>query len=229
MVTKPTVYPTPQVIPEDRRLHNNYHFDFSPKREEYVEFDGPLEYDFWVLKESDPSVIQLCPQPLKIYERIDGRILNYTFDLWTLEEHRGEILWDIKEKKRLVEDVNGNLVPAKWPQVKKWASTRSAEIRFVTEDDIAHPSTALLITNWKEMLRFIGPASPRVTKREEEAVLALVSQEPQSIGRILQALYRSDESKVNTAIVRLLHQGLLLSDVDSRPFNGNTMLRTPNA
>ena len=229
MVIEPILTPKPIVIPEDRRLKNNYHMDFSPKRGEYVEFDGPLEYNFWVLKESHPNVIQLCPQPLKIYERIDGRILDYTFDLWTLEEDQGEILWDVKEKKKLVEDVNGNMVPAKWPQVCKWSENRSPVIRFVTEDHISDSSTALRITNWKEMLRFIGPASPRITKKEEEAVLERLAREPQSIGNILRALYRLDESKVKTAIVRLLHQGNLLSDVDSRPFNGNTLLQVPNA
>ena len=229
MATEPIICPTPHVIPDDRRLRNNYHIDYSPKRDEYVEFDGPLEYDFWVLKESDPRVLKLCPQPLKIHERIDGKILNYTFDLWTLEEDEGEILWDVKDKGRLIEDVNGQMVPAKWPQVKKWAANRQAAARFVTEDDIAHPSTALRITNWKEMLRHIGPASPRITREEQDAVFALIEGESATIERVLRTLYRSDERKVCTAIVHMLHIGRLCSDVDSRPFNANTMLSVPNA
>lgn len=228
MATRPAIEPTPNVIPDGRRLYNNYHFDYSPKRGEFVEFDGPLEYEFWVLNESDPHVIQLCPQPLKIYERINGRVLNYSFDLWTYDETCGEILWDVKDKASCVEDVNGQLVPPKWPQVVKWAEARNADVRFVTENDIAHPSVALRIVNWKEMLRHIGPSSPRVTGKEEDAIVSLVEQESQSIGRVLRTLYRMNEDRVVSAAVRLLHAGQLSSDVDSRPFNADTLLRVSN-
>lgn len=226
MVTRPTIEPSPIEIPEYRRMGNNYHFDYSLSRDEYVEFDGPLEYAFWLLKEGDPKVVKLCPQPLKVEEWINGKKLNYTFDLWTLEEDVGEILWDVKDKERLVQDVNGRWAPAKWPLIEQWASQRNAEVRFVTQEQILTQKNELLIRNWHEMLRFVGPASPRITQAEQDKVIELVADGAASIGTLLRTLFRLDADKVVSAIVRLVHAGLLTADVDERPFNADTKIES---
>lgn len=222
MHTSPIIVPVPIPIPEYRRRKNNYHFDYSPKRSDYVEFDGPLEFEFWVLKEGDPSVRMLCHQPYKISEMIHGKKLTYTFDLWT-DEEIGDIWWDVKEARRCVRDVNGRLAPAKWSLVEAWAAHYGVQARFVTEHDVFCLKNRIFIKNWKEMLRHIGPSSPQHTEETESLVIKLfIDGDKRSFADIHQTLYRNDPVDLNSAIVRLLHRGQLTSDVDARPFNMHT-------
>lgn len=229
MDTEPVFQPSPIPIPDYRRRHSNYFFDFSPKRNDYVEFEGPLERNFWILQESNPNVTHLCPQPLKIEERIAGRMLYYTFDLWTRDSEGVQTLWDVKESAELVEDINGRLAPAKWPLVEIWARHRDVRVAFVTEVEVSSPGTELLITNWTEMLRFIGPASPRIIRAEQKAVLGILETGGRhTIDSLLRQLYRLDPDKIVSGIVRLIHSGSIVANVDARPFNGATELYLPH-
>ncbi|MCE5169691.1 TnsA endonuclease N-terminal domain-containing protein [Paenibacillus profundus] len=61
---------------------SNYWTALSSKIKRRVQLFSDLEYDHWVLVESDPNVKTFCEQPLKIQHLINGEIVNSVFDMW---------------------------------------------------------------------------------------------------------------------------------------------------
>ncbi len=214
--------PAPMPIPKHRQIRNNYFFDYSIKRGDYVEFESELEWRFWGREEGSPHIGYLCHQPYKINERVNGKKLIYTFDLWTRHVNSQEIYWEVKGSDLLISNEKGELVPNKWDLIEKWALIHEADVRFITEIEL--DKDKVFIDNWLELLRMVGPSSPPINKELEDRIFDSLDDEGSRSWRdIVRTFYQYSVEDVQASIVRLLHSGR----IDAQLRNRHVTLETP--
>jgi len=75
---------TPKDILRSTKYGNNYWETFSFKLNRNIRLFSDLEYDNWVLIETNPNVKLFCEQPYSIKYSLNGRSQDITFDMWVL-------------------------------------------------------------------------------------------------------------------------------------------------
>ena len=87
VASRPTLQPV--WTPPRGRFNNNLWQVYSPKVDRVVNLYSDLEYDHWVLVETDPQIRLFCEQPRKIDVVIAGKSVSSIFDMW-IERVTGE-------------------------------------------------------------------------------------------------------------------------------------------
>lgn len=64
---------------------SNYWVGYSYKLRRHVHFYSDLEYENWILVETNPEVEVFCEQPLRIQYFLDGKKSESIFDMWIKE------------------------------------------------------------------------------------------------------------------------------------------------
>ncbi|MGO4530119.1 Tn7 transposase TnsA N-terminal domain-containing protein [Paenibacillus sp. 2TAF8] len=92
----------PIKVLRSKKYGNNY---WTPRGNKVgkriVELYSDLEYDHWLLVDTDPEVITYCEQPMEISYVLNGRLRTSIFDMWILKEDGTEIFVEVKYKKEL--------------------------------------------------------------------------------------------------------------------------------
>ncbi|MFJ7310831.1 Tn7 transposase TnsA N-terminal domain-containing protein [Peribacillus frigoritolerans] len=91
-------------IPVKGRSHfgSNFWDAYSPKIKRDVNFYSDLEYDHWILVETDSKISTFCEQPLKIEGIYKGKKSESIFDMWLLWENGDNEFVEIKYSKDLL-------------------------------------------------------------------------------------------------------------------------------
>ena len=74
----------------------NYWEVFSPKLERIVRMFSDLEFDNYILTETNPKIQTFCEQPIKIKTLVDGKEVISVIDMW-IKYHSGkEVFIEVK-------------------------------------------------------------------------------------------------------------------------------------
>ena len=94
---------SPIPIKRSSKFGNNYWEHTALKVERNVRLFSDLEYDFWVLIETNPQVRAFCERPLKIEQMYEGKLMKVMFDMWVKWENKNEQFVEIRysNKSRL--------------------------------------------------------------------------------------------------------------------------------
>ena len=225
---RPSVETAPVMTPVNRVGHRirytaNYWEDYSPKLKRYVGFYRDLEYDHWLLIESDPTIVWFCEYPLTIQMRIGAH--NVTSTLNVMVQHQdGE-----REVRRLVyaDELNasrhGSRLRRQIEAERTWC--RLHGIRYVLITDETIYKTPLLISNWKFILRVLKDAEAIDVAPQQREIEPLLDAEGRSIGEIEKAFRHIDPATLKVAIYRLLQQGQLVAPLDKELLSKTTTVR----
>ncbi len=212
-------------IPRHRRVGADYYRTYSPKAGRYVEFESSLEYEIWLLFESDPRVAALREQTPQIY--IEGREKPYTFDLWVRFNDLEERPIQTKPESKLVEDASGKFVPENWDSITAASQQAGWDPIFLTNRTTE--KRRQFIDNWDQLLPYVKTALKFDTQRLQQRILSIVHDGHEvPIHEIEKRIPGEPEDRVVETIFLLIYQGKLLANLDSAPVSRDLEVQIPN-
>lgn len=96
---------TPINIKRSSKYGNNYWEVYSPKIRRNVRLFSDLEYENWILIETNPKIVSFCEQPLEIKYCIDGKSKKSILDMWILYDDNRQEFQEVKYESEL-NDIN---------------------------------------------------------------------------------------------------------------------------
>ncbi|WP_060663653.1 TnsA endonuclease N-terminal domain-containing protein [Bacillus sp. CHD6a] len=102
-----------------------------------VFFYSELEYDHWILIESNPRIKAFCEQPLKISGYIDNEYRESIFDMWLLWEDGKEEFVEVKYSRDIENlEKRKDRVSKQIRLQQNWCENNNYNYRIVTEKQI---------------------------------------------------------------------------------------------
>ncbi|WP_164219783.1 TnsA endonuclease N-terminal domain-containing protein [Virgibacillus sp. YIM 98842] len=140
---------TPVITEGSKRFGNNRWHSFSPKLKRRVYLFSDLEYEHWLLIESDPNIVDFCEQPLKITNLINGKEKSSIPDMYIKYEDGKQEFREIKYSS----DLNKANIIDQIATQRAWCNENGIEHSVRTEIDIRQ--NRLLLSNLKLILKTI--------------------------------------------------------------------------
>ncbi|MEK4973669.1 TnsA endonuclease N-terminal domain-containing protein [Niallia sp. FSL R7-0648] len=145
---------TPVITDGSKRYGNNRWYSFSPKLKRNIYLFSDLEYEHWLLVESDPQIVDFCEQPLEIISPINGKAKNSIFDMWVKYKNGNQEFREIKystdlKKANVIEQITVQ---------QDWCIKNGYKHRVKTEKEIRE--NRCLLSNLKIILKTIKQSVP---------------------------------------------------------------------
>jgi hypothetical protein len=205
------------------RYGNNYWEGFSPKLKRNVRFFSDLEYEHWILVETNPSVETFCEQPLRIKQHLNGEWIESIFDMWVKFHDGNEIFVEVKYSEELDPNhKNFNRVKRQTDVQKEWCQSNGKKHSIQTEKEIRGNRVYL------ENMRYLLPFA-RQHKSAEKIVTQIVKflkKGSLSIEDIQKGLSEIPTNTLRGCIYCLLYEGILYSEnINYVPLGKQTVVK----
>jgi hypothetical protein len=213
---------TPLPIKRSSRYGNNYWEAFSVKINRDVRFFSDLEYDNWILVESDPSIVQFCEQPKKIQIIWQEQLVESIFDMWTQDKDGVEQFIEVKYSHELnPEDKNFSSRSFKQTQAQaKWCRDNAIAYSIRTDRDIR--GNSVYLNNLKNILPYVQQ-QPNIAETIQHQIMKLLNSAPKvSIERIEQHLPGIPRHRIREAVYLMIFRGMIGSTIDQRTLDSRT-------
>lgn len=140
---------TPVITDGSKRFGNNRWHSYSPKLKRRVYLFSDLEYEHWLLIESNPNIVEFCEQPLKVTSYINGKAKSSIFDIYIKYADGKQEFREIKYSTEL----NKASIIDQIAVQKSWCDENGYEHLVQTEIEIRE--NRLLLSNLKLILKTI--------------------------------------------------------------------------
>lgn len=217
----------PHLIPRKRQTSNEFHRIFSIKAGmRIVTCESPLEADAVLWAESRKDVVTICEQPLRICGSI-GKKPYYTFDLALKFLNGREVFYEVKPLSSLAHGEDGRLLPPDWVLIESWCALNGETCDIITDETLANH--AQLIKNWRVLLPYAVRAYKEPDPALERSLISMITQVSVcDITRLCARESNVHSEHVIAHIAKLLHQGVLKSDLSKSPVSPSTMVEVKN-
>ncbi|WP_372999788.1 TnsA endonuclease N-terminal domain-containing protein [Lutispora sp.] len=208
---------TPINTKRNTHYGSNYWEAYSPKLKRSVHMYSDLEYDDWVLIETDPNVSDFCEQPVKIKRFYDGRYAESIIDMWVKYRDNTEQFLEIKYSNEL--DVNNpkSLRTLKQIRIQQdWCSENGYKHIVRTEKEIR--SNPVYLENMKQLLPYLREDGS-TNELDKKRVLNFISNERYSISNIAEYLESISKQRILAVILNLIYRGEIHSNVANVPIS----------
>lgn len=180
---------------------------YSPKIKRNIYLFSELEYEYWTLIETNPKVIDFCEHPKELCSYHQ----THRVDMWVLfenEEHLVKISYAKNISQLISEfsvdsDLNGKII--------KYITLTEKEIR----------SNIILLSNMKILLSYIKNRKIPL-ELDRHRILKEIGNKPISLLDLELRLPELTRARVREAIIWLLYEGQLISDLEKQPFSCRT-------
>ena len=211
----------PLIVEASKKYGNNRWLAFSYKINRMVHLFSDLEYEHWLLLESDPNVVAFCEQPLRMDVILDNEKSTSIVDMWVKYEDGKETFIEIKYsndllKEKVVKQINVQML---------WCKANDIKHEVRTEQDIR--SNPTLLSNLKVLIK---QANSRLTKNQMNInqIEQYIDGQPQQIQQIA-INSKMEYSEVFQCICKHLLTNKIMSDIDSKHLGRNTEVWWNNA
>ncbi|MEI4620242.1 TnsA endonuclease N-terminal domain-containing protein [Bacillus cereus] len=92
----------PLVTNVSKKYGNNRWVTYSSKLQREVFLFSDLEYEHWLMVESNPKIINFCEQPLVMTACINGKSVTSIVDMWVKYSDGSEEFIEIKYSSDLI-------------------------------------------------------------------------------------------------------------------------------
>jgi hypothetical protein len=196
---------------------------FSPKLRRNVTLYNDLEYDHWVLIESNPLVKSFCEKPRRVRVHLSTGIVTTLFDMWLLwdtneQEYRGvKYLCDLSQA-----DLNSRIHRQIQAQ-EKWCALSNVKHLTITDEVIrANPVS---LSNWKFILSTLACTQDIDLGSHIENISRVVKSRGGGTLQEIERLFpKIDRTLVMASVFTLLHRGLLKASLDNQYLNASTKI-----
>jgi len=187
---------------------SNYWSVYSHRLGRAVNLYNDLEYDHWVLIESNYHIEKYCEKPKEIIGYIKGKKVKSCFDMW-IKDGTMETFVRIRYKGKET---------AKELLLKDWSVKNGINYILKNEDDIRF--NMILLDNLKLILSFTRNRSYLVDI-DIFKILKLVKKDTVTISQIILTFPEIPPSRVYESISRMIFDGIIQCNIDSEIFGPN--------
>lgn len=203
-----------------RKYKNNLWSAYSPKLKRYVFFQSDLEYDYWVLIETNSNITLFCEQPLKVKGLYNGKLHESIFDMWYIESN-SHFFVEVKYYKALQPEHKDYAKNMRQIFIQKeWCESQNYKHIIMTEIEIR--KNRALLNNLKTILPYLKSSPSEIIGYKIEKLLKL---KPMSILE-LETHLSEHTSMVRPALYWLIYSDRVLSNIDQEIISNRTELRT---
>lgn len=186
-------------------------YSYKMQRDFYLCY--PLEWYHFLLLDCDPLVKWLCEHPLKVKAKVDGRIVETTFDMWVLWHTSREELREVKKQSRLENGSSYRQVTAQ----KNWCKFVGIDYTEVSETTLCRQP---LLENCRQMHPYL--AQNPGADWERKVLSAIEYHSPFPLADLCGAT-RLETQKLWHAAMHLLWRGELFAPLDTKPWHRLTL------
>lgn len=212
---------TPLSIKRSSHYGSNYWEVFSAKMNRTVHLFSDLEYDHWILVESNPDIIHFCEKPKRIQVEWNGQVIHSVFDMWLQKTDGTEMFVEVKYAAELNPN-HQHFSPCSLKQTKaqeKWCQENGYLYKVSTDEEVRKNSTYL--NNMKIILPYTRHRSQPV-EIDQHRVLHIINNGLTTIGNVEQQLWEIGKLRIREAIYWLIYSGRINSNIDQVPLNEST-------
>lgn len=193
----------PVLSMKSNHFGSNFWDCFSHKINRDVHFYSDLEYEHWILVETNPDIEFFCEQPLKIKEEFEGEIHESIFDMWIKWKDGNEEFIEIKYEKDITQSSHNKSKRNKRIRTqlgiqKKWCKNNHANYRIVTEKEIRIQP---LLTNRKMLLPYLRSSKP-LNEIVAHSILKLLTPHDMSVKELI-IHTKKDSHTINVTLFHL--------------------------
>lgn len=213
----------PFPIPARRRIANQFHRLFSIKAGmRTVCVESPLEADAIYWAESDPNIIEVCEQPLRINMPC-GKRPYFTFDISFKWASGNECFYEIKPESSMERSSNNKLIPKNWEVIQDICRTNAYTCQVLSDKTINEKS--LEIANWRRLLPYARTAYESDEPWVVEMIIhVLKAIDKATIHQVFAQIPEVSNEKILSFLAKLIHQGHILANLNSARLTGMTTL-----
>ncbi|MGM8216356.1 TnsA endonuclease N-terminal domain-containing protein [Bacillaceae bacterium W0354] len=209
-------------IPVKGRSHfgSNYWQAYSPKLGRDVNFYSDLEYDHWVLIETDCTIKRFCEQPLKINGRFAGKEVASIFDMWIEYDDGKQEFREVKYERDLrpsspkFEDVMRQTTLQ-----REWCLHNNFSYRIITDSEIRTGKTYL--DNLKVMLPYLNSRN-NMAETDCYKVIKVIRNGSTKINAIYKELDTLPKYKIRSILYYLIYIKRISTNIKEKSLNGET-------
>ncbi len=206
-------------IKRSSNFGSNYWESFSPKLNRIVKFFTDLEYENWVLIETNPEVIEFCERPKEI--KINCNSDDETpFDMWVKWKNNKQTFINIfyssdlelnnKQYEKNIEFIKNR---------KNWCLNNNFDYEVVVDKDIRR--SQIYLNNKKKILSNVRVNRNR-NKSDIEKIFDIINTDKKSIKTIHEELSGTPLQRIANGICWLLYHGFIDGDLDNKALNLQT-------
>jgi hypothetical protein len=204
---------TPIPIKRSTRYGNNYWEAYSPKMNRNIRLFSDLEYDHWILTETDHRIQSFCEQPLRIQTSYNGKPVESIFDMWIMYKGGHECFVEVKYTKDLdPANPRSNRALQQTAVQKSWCQEHNYTHTIRTELDIRN--NGIYLSNMKQLLGYIKNRK-RPIELDQFQVMEFLKKGRTSLSEIEQST-RLQTSRIREAVFWLIYEGIVESDMNNR-------------
>ncbi len=215
---------TPLPMKRSSRYGNNYWEAYSPKIKRNVRLFSDLEYDHWILVETNPKVKSFCEQPLRIKQCLNGEWVESIFDMWVEWIDGIETFVEVKYSEEFNPKHQNYLRVNRQTEAQKvWCQSAGKQYQVQTEKDIR--GNRIYLENMRYLLPFARQRI-RPVETDQQQVLRILQEQTLSIQDIQDRLPTISVSRVRESIYRLIYDGILHAiNIDCVPLGKQTEVK----
>jgi len=207
---------TPVITDGSTRFGNNRWYSFSPKLKRDVYLFSDLEYEHWLLVESNPEISEFCEQPLEVTSLINGKVKNSIFDMWIKYIDGQQEFIEIKYSSEL----NKPKVIDQIAVQKEWCNENGYKHYVQTENQIRE--NRLLLSNVKLILKTMKQSAPTdIDKYKIKKILKESMPQKISLETLLNKL-ELNSNRLFILIGWMIFKGEIQSNISQSHFGVNT-------
>lgn len=216
-----TIY-TPILIKRSSKYGNNYWESYSQKLNRNVRLFSDLEYDHWVLIETNPTVLTFCEQPLEIEYFYNGDIAKSIPDMWVQYKDDSQCFIEIKYSKDLSsKSKNFERTNRQINIQRSYCNELGIKHNVCTEKEIR--SDGILLSNMKMLLPYIkNRVCPIDSDKKRVMDVIRFNGNKATIGMIHTSINDIESVRIRESIFYLLYQGIIFGNLDKIPYSKNT-------
>ncbi|MFB5089332.1 Tn7 transposase TnsA N-terminal domain-containing protein [Psychrobacillus sp. PGGUH221] len=201
-------------------------FSFKLDRDAY--FYSDLEYEHWILVETNPLINNFCEQPIKIELEYEGKMHSTIFDMWIQWNNGKEEFIEIKYSKDIKESLNPNCKRSMKTHIqlaiqKEWCSLNGYLYRIVTEEDIRSQP---MLSNKKLIMPYIRDSNS-VSDIDKKTIMNKLT-EKETLVSSLALDTNLDQQTLNKTLFSLYIQQKININLDEILYSNNSKVRLHN-
>lgn len=151
---------------------NNFWHGYSYKVKRDVRFFSDLEYENWLLVETNPHIVNFCEQPFEIQFFYNGKLRSSIFDMWIKYDDGQEEFREVKYQSHLLkghpkfEDTLKQITGQ-----REWCKSNGFNHRV--ETDVQIRGNALLVDNSRILISYVRMVQPKHNDLLSEILLSI--------------------------------------------------------
>lgn len=211
---------SPVTISRNMYYGSNFWSAYSHKLKRDVRFYSDLEYEHWLLVETNSDIVAFCEQPLKIAYEFEGKNTHTIFDMWVQERSGKEYFVEVKYSQEMHKGNKKYNRTMKQLEIQRaWCEENGKEYRIMTEKEIREPRIYL-----DNMRLFVSLTNHfiEVIPYQEEKILNLINNGCFSVSELCSSYPSIPLRDIYIILSKNVVEGRIQANLDSLDFGYKT-------